>query len=98
MRYRIDSPAMTLDRLLKEPDWTEERLAAAVGVDQSTVNRLRRRQRRAGLGLALRIEAATGGLVRAEDLPMSKEARRDLAQVRERLADAKIADGSGAAA
>jgi len=86
---------MTLDRLLKEPDWTEERLALAVGVDQSTVNRLRRRGRKASLGLALRIEEATAGIVRAEEVPMSRAARRDLARLRTRVETQRTDDESG---
>ena len=81
--------AMNLDRLLSREEWTEERLAAAVrklglsGTNQSTINRLRQKTRRASLELSLAIEAACGGLVRAEDLPLSKRTRRALKGVRE---------------
>ena len=80
-------PGVDLDGLFRDDDWTEERLAAAVGADQSTLNRLRRRKRQAGLGLALRIERATAGLVRAEDVPMSRSARKDLRSLRKAMKD-----------
>lgn len=70
---------MDLDQLFKETDWTEERLAAAVGTNQSTINRLRRRKRTASLGLALRISRATDGQVKPADLPLSDRAATDLA-------------------
>lgn len=73
---------MTLDRLFETTDWTEERLAKAAKVGQPTINRLRNQKRTASLGLALRIEEATGGKVRAQDLPLSKQATRDLKMVR----------------
>lgn len=69
---------MTLEKLFSETDWTEEALADAVGVDQSTINRLRHKKRQAGVVLSIRIGHATGGKVRPADLPMSKKARRDL--------------------
>ena len=81
MRYRM-IPAVKLDRLFLRTEWTEERLARAALMDQSTVNRLRRNKRVAGLGLALRIESATGGLVKAEHVPMSPSSRRDLRAIR----------------
>ena len=73
---------MKLSRLFVETEWTEEKLAAAVGVSQPTINKLRHEKRSASLGLALRIERATEGLVRADDLPLSRSARRDLEMVR----------------
>ena len=80
---------MTLDRLFSREGWTEERLAAEVRklgplkTNQSTINRLRKKTRRASLELSLAIEAATGGLVRAESLPLSKQTRMALRSVRE---------------
>ena len=80
---------MKLDKLLRLEGWTEEKLAAEIrrgglsGTSQSTINRLRRKTRRASLELSLAIEAATGGLVRAEHLPLSRRTRRALRGVRE---------------
>ena len=74
--------AVKLERLFRTTDWAEGRLARAAEANQSTINRLRRNKRLAGLGLALRIERATDGLVRAEDVPMSTASRRDLLAIR----------------
>ena len=68
--------------MLKRPGWTQERVAASARTSQGTISRLTQRRRKAGLGLALRIEKATEGLVRAEDIPMSPSARRDLRELR----------------
>lgn len=79
---------MNLDKLLSQPDWTEERLAELVRraglrrTNQSTINRLRNRKRTAGLELALAIEAATEGQVTAEDVPLSRRARAGLRRIR----------------
>lgn len=73
---------MTLETLLERDDWTEGRLAALVGVGQSTINRLRRRKRTASVGLAMRIERATDGLVQAHELPLCEQACIDLQLLR----------------
>jgi len=73
---------VTLERFFTESGWTEEQLAAAARIDQSTVNRIRRRVRKVSVGLALRIEAATGGRVRADELPMTKGTQQALSVVR----------------
>lgn len=86
---------MTIDRLLKGGDWTEEKLATLVGVDQSTINRIRRRKRTASLGLAMRIERATGGLIQAHELPLCRRAKADLRLIRP---ESPTVDASGDAA
>lgn len=79
---------MKLERMLQRKEWTEEKLAARLrkrgfpDAAQSTINRLRHRKRRASLELALAIEAVVGGLVTAEELPLSKRTRRALRGVR----------------
>lgn len=83
---------MRLSELFETTDWTEEDLASEVGVDQSTINRLRNERRTASLGLAVRIERATKGAVRAKDLPLSEQAVRDLALI------SRLGDSKGAAA
>lgn len=88
MPIGIYSPPMTLERLLSLGEWTEEKLAAQVRkcglqkTNQSTINRLRKRTRRASIELALAIEAATGGAVHAEDLPLSRATLRALKRIR----------------
>ena len=69
---------MRLEELLELPEWTQDRLALAARTTQGTISRLAQRKRKASLGLVLRIEAATGGLVKAEDIPMTRRARADL--------------------
>ncbi len=88
---------MKLDRLFQKSDWTEELLATAVGVDQSTINRLRTGDRNAGLGLAVRIERATKGMVTAAELPMTKDARRDLLSVQSHATPLDVAPQGDAA-
>jgi len=82
-----------IDAFLLENDWTEEQLAGAARSTQSTINRLRRKALEAGLELSLRIEAATGGKVTAEEVPMTRETRQALTVVR---ASATRAQGSAA--
>ena len=74
---------MTLERLFKDPAWTQVRLAKEARVDQSTLSRLLRKKQKASVWLALRIEKATGGLVSAEEIPMSRDAKRQLAILRQ---------------
>ena len=82
---------MNLDRLLNHEGWTEHRLAEEVRqflprgakTNQSTINRIRRRGRSAGLPLALAIERVTDGMVKAEELRLSPEDRRLLKEVRQ---------------
>lgn len=85
---------MTLDRFFAESGWTEERLASEAGADQSMINRLRTGARKASLPLALRIEKATSGKVRAEEIPMKRASRAALSGLR--AAGATMAHGSAA--
>lgn len=86
---------MRLDDLLKRKDWNATKLALRVRAhlprsarktSPSTIARLRRgnrtETRTASAELALAIERATDGLVRAEEVPLSPEARRTLKLVR----------------
>ena len=88
---------MNLDRLLSRPEWTEEKLAAKVRkrglskTNQSTINRLRKKTRRASLELALAVEDAADGMVTAEELPLSKRTRRALRRIRQSLQAADAA-------
>lgn len=80
---------MKLNGLLRREEWTEEKLAAALRkrgfhrAAQSTINRLRNRKRKASLEFALALEDAVGGLVTAEELPLSKRTRKALRGVRD---------------
>ena len=85
-----------LDRFFEETGWAEEQLAAAVRVRQSMINRLRRAKRQASLELALRIEDATGGRVRAEEVPMAKATRQSLRTIRARERNGGLAAGDAA--
>jgi len=102
MPLGIGSWTVKLDRLLSQPGWTEERLVAAVRrgglrkTSQSTVNRLRNGKRVAGLALALAIEAATGGQVKAEELPISRRTRSALRGVRASGQGASSSTGAAA--
>ena len=70
---------MDLNRwLTTDNNGGEDVLAKRCRTSQSTINRLRNKRRKAGLALALRIEAATDGQVRAEDLPMTRKTRESL--------------------
>jgi len=51
-------------------------------VDRSSINKVRHGARYVGLGFAFKIEKATNGEVRAEDLPLSPSARDSLAAYR----------------
>ncbi len=73
---------MRIDAFLEESGWTEQQLAAAARSSQSTINRLKNDEMEAGLELSLRIETATGGKVRAEDVPMTTDTRQALLAVR----------------
>jgi DNA-binding transcriptional regulator YdaS (Cro superfamily) len=79
--------AMDLDRWLSQDGRPgEEVFARRAKTTQSTVNRLRNRKLRASLVLALRIEEATNGQVRAEDLPLTPRTRAALRSLRSRHA------------
>lgn len=73
---------VTLERLFRDTDWTETKLAEQAEVDVSTINRLRNQQRIASLALALRIERVTEGLVGAAEVPMGDHSRRELRALR----------------
>jgi len=68
--------------LAANPEWSETQLAQVVDCNQSTINRIRRRQRHAGLALLMRLEAATDGGIRAEDLHMTERTREALRAMR----------------
>lgn len=71
-----------LDAWLAKTGKTETQVAEIAGIHRSSVNRIRRMARPIGLGLALRIERATGGAVTAEELPLSEPARESLTAFR----------------
>lgn len=58
---------MTLDQYLAEHELTEAAFAGRVGVDQSTVHRLRAKGQTPNKALMARIFEETGGAVRADD-------------------------------
>ncbi len=72
---------MTLDKLFRTTKWTEAKLAAAVGVGQPAINRLRKKRRTASPQLALAIEKATKGVVKRTDVPLISANRKLLAQL-----------------
>ena len=88
---------MKLDQLFEKGGWTEHKLAVLAGTGQPTINRLRRGDRTASLGLAFRIERATDGQVRAEDVPLSKKSRRDLRLLRKSFQGSPPSDAGEAA-
>jgi hypothetical protein len=73
-----------LERFLAESGMRDGQLAAQVGSDTSTINRLKgpKPLRTASLALALQIEIATRGKVSAEELPLSRKTRRVLTLIR----------------
>ena len=71
---------MDLSTYFRETKTTATALAEQLGVRVSTITRLREGRRAASLDLALRIERATGGLVRAEDLPAQRTTEREPAR------------------
>ena len=73
---------MTLDRFLAESRFTQVTLATKAGLHQSTVSRLAAGRMNASISVALRIEQASSGIVRAEHLPMSPGTRASLKVVR----------------
>ena len=84
---------MTIGAFLKRERWTETKLAHEVekalpgcSTSQTTIHRLKRRQQRARLELALAIERATDGRVRAEEVPLTRASRRTLELLRSRSA------------
>lgn len=105
---------MRLDELLDRPDWTAVRLAREVRkhmprsarkTTPSTIGRLlragsRKQVRTASVELALAIEKATDGLVRAQEVPLSAEAKRVMRVLRapQPQAPEPEPDGAGAAA
>ena len=74
---------MKLEKLFEFTNWTETQLAQAVGVSQPMINKLRRKNCTASIGLALRIEKATLGKVKAEDVPLGARGKKDLAMIRQ---------------
>jgi len=73
---------MKLRRFLAESPLTQAALASRAGLDQSTVSRIAAGKKNASLAVALKIEQASGGLVRAEELPISQATRKALRLVR----------------
>jgi DNA-binding transcriptional regulator YdaS (Cro superfamily) len=75
---------MTLQKWCIRERVDDKELAKRVGrrTHRATISKLRRRKSRANLALALAIERATGGEVKAEELPLSAETRADLAALR----------------
>ena len=79
-------PAVRLETFLRKRRWTYEMLAEELRVNRSTIHRLltgKKTQRNASLALAIGIERATGGVVRAEDVPLSKRSRAALREMRQ---------------
>ena len=74
---------MLLDAYLRREKLTELQLARRAGIHSATVNRARNEARPLGIGLALKIEQATNGEVRAEELQLSATAREALRLMRE---------------
>ena len=82
---------MDLDRWLSQDGRPgEDAFAKRARTTQSTVNRLRNRKLKAGLVLALRIEEATDGQVRAEDLPLAPRTRAALRMLRSRQESPRV--------
>jgi len=84
----LELPDWTASRLADE---TRRHLPRGSQTDPSTISRLsrsdtfkgeRQQLRTASLALALAIEAATGGLVRAEELPITARTRATLKTLR----------------
>ena len=73
---------MTIQHLYNHSKWNDTKLGAAVGWGASTISRVRRGQRDAGLALALRVEQETGGQVTAEEIRMCDATREQLAEFR----------------
>lgn len=72
--------------------WKDADLAARIpGCHPSTILRIRKRQRRASLALALAIERASNGEIKAESLPLSRSSRAALAQLRREAAATRAA-------
>ncbi len=71
---------MTLAELYEYEDeeWSERSLAEAVDVTGVTLNRVKTGVAPASLGLSLRIQYETGGLVMAKDLTISDRSRAEL--------------------
>lgn len=72
---------MKLSEFLAMNGWSQVQLAERVGCDPATVCRTVAGEVTISLGLALKIQAATEGQVRAEDLPISVRSREALALV-----------------
>lgn len=79
---------MRLETLMRREGWTDQRVAEAMGraghrkVNAVTIYRLRTHRRTASADFALALERATGGLVRAEDVPITAKTRRILRRLR----------------
>jgi len=56
---------MTLAAFMRTREWTDQQLAAMVSRDRSTITKIRLGQTLPSLDLAVKIERATGGKVRA---------------------------------
>ena len=70
---------MTLSELFSETEWNQTELARELGVTQSWVHKLSHDKARCSVGLAARIEVASGGLVGIQELPLEDGAARELA-------------------
>jgi len=77
---------MELLKAFEVTDWSAAKLADETGTHRSTITRIATNKRTASLGLALRIERITTGLVRAEDLPLTEQARNALQLIRDAAA------------
>ena len=75
---------MKLERFLGQAGLSDQQFADLLNVDTSTVNRVRSGARTASLALALQIEAASNGQVRAEELPLTPRTQKALAGLRAR--------------
>lgn len=73
---------MRLDEYLHGGNKTETELAAEVGVSQATINRLRNGARKPRLILAMRIEWATCGVVKVDELDLSSDSNKDFGFLR----------------
>lgn len=104
---------MRLDELFEErkDEWNASRLARdvrrylprSVRTTPSTIGRLlragtRKQRRTASVELALAIEQATGGLVHADEVPLSAGAKRVLRTIRAQANGSAPTEPAGAAA
>ncbi len=73
---------MRLQQLMAETDWTERTLGDEVGVSQVSIHRIKSGDQQPRAVLALRIEVATHGAVKAHEMPLSSASQEDLAFLR----------------